>query len=185
MKITVITPMREEQEKITNALNEFSSLQHSYEVMISGIGRENVAKALVNKPGSDLDILVGFTAITGIEKTMPNELKKGSLVEVVASSLYGYSGETFENGKLKLTSSKTKFPSLSSLTSDKFVTTSNLPIGTLINMEDYSFMCLKRPQDFIIRIISDFLPHPQEIDFLKTIEDISFVPVIEFLESLQ
>lgn len=71
MKITVITPMREEQEKITNAFNEFSSLQHSYEVIISGIGRENVAKALINKPKSDLDILVGFTALPELKKPCP------------------------------------------------------------------------------------------------------------------
>ena len=46
-------------------------------------------------------------------------------------------------------------------------------------------MYLKRPHDFIIRIISDFLPHQDEIDFFKVIEDISFTPVIEFLESLE
>lgn len=185
MKITLFTPMREEKEKMMTAFREFSSLKHSYEVIISGIGREKTAKALIEKPQSDLDVLVGFTAITGVEETMPAELKKGSLVEVVASSLFGYEGKVFENGKLKLTSPQTKFPALSSLTSDKFVTTTNLPVGTLINMEDYTFMYLKRPQDFIIRIISDFLPHQEEINFFKTIEDISFTPIIEFLESLK
>lgn len=184
MKITLFTPMKEEKEKIMNGFREFTSLKHSYEVIISGIGREKIAKALLAKPESDLDILIGFTAITGIENTMPEELKKGKLVEVVASSLIGYTGEIFENGKLQLTTSKTKFPSLHSLTSDKFVTTTDLPVGTLINMEDYTFMCLKRPQDFILRIISDFLPHQENIDFFKTIENISFTPVIKFLDSL-
>ena len=185
MRINLFTPMREENQKIMDAITEFSSLKHSYEVIVTGVGREKIAKSLVNKPKSDLDILVGFTAITGIEQTMPKELQKGCLVEVVASPLYGYSGEIFENGKLLLSASRTQFPALTSLTSDKFVTTSHLPIGTLINMEDYSFMYLKRPHDFIIRIISDFLPHQDEIDFFKVIEDISFTPVIEFLESLE
>ncbi|WP_255410585.1 hypothetical protein [Apibacter sp. wkB309] len=184
MRINLFTPMREENQKILDALKVFSKLKHSYEVIITGIGREKIAKSMITKPKSDLDVLVGFTAITGIEKTMPKELQKGSLVEVVASSLYGYSGEIFENGKIILSSSHTHFPKLSSLTSDKFVTTSNIPIGTLINMEDYTFMYMKRPQDFILRIISDFLPHQEEIDFFKIIEEIIFSSVIEFLEGL-
>jgi hypothetical protein len=37
-------------------------------------------------------------------------------------------------------------------------------------MEDYTFMFLKQPQDFIVRIISDFLPHTQEIDFFEEVK---------------
>ncbi|MDR1877908.1 MAG: hypothetical protein LBQ84_09845 [Flavobacteriaceae bacterium] len=185
MKITILTPMDVEREKMLDAFREVSSLKHSYEVISSGIGRENTAKGLLKSPESDICVLVGFTAIVGKENSLPKELKKGELVEVVASSLFGYKGEIFENGKLKLSSPKTNLPCLSSLTSDKFVTTTDIPIGTLINMEDYTFMCLKRPQDFIIRIISDFLPHKEEIDFFKVIEDIKFTKVIELLENLK
>ena len=35
----------------------------------------------------------------------------------------------------------------------------------LVNMEDYTFMYLKKTDDCIVRIISDFLPHESEIDF--------------------
>ena len=49
-------------------------------------------------------------------------------------------------------------------------------------MEDYTFMYLKKPQDFIIRIVSDFLPHATEIDFFKEIEQISFEEAIKAIE---
>ncbi len=184
MKITVLTPMEIEREKMLDAFRATPSLKHSYEVITSGIGRENTAKGFLKKPESDLCVLVGFTAIVGKERTLPKELKKGELAETVASSLFGYQGEIFENGKLRLASPKTQLPCLTSLTSDKFVTTTDIPVGTLINMEDYTFMCLKNPQDFIIRVISDFLPHQEEIDFFKTVEDIKFDKVISVLESL-
>ena len=184
MKITILTPMEVEKEKMENAFRESSSLKHSYEIICCGIGRENAALGMMKKPESDLTILVGFTAITGKEKTMPEELKKGQLVEVTSSSLFGYEGEIFENGNIKLTQSKTYLPCLPSLTSDKFIQTTQIPVGTLINMEDYTFMCLKEPGDFIIRIISDFLPHQEEIDFFKVIENITFTPVVEILENL-
>ncbi|MDR2122514.1 MAG: hypothetical protein LBP34_05250 [Flavobacteriaceae bacterium] len=184
MKINILTPMEVEQKKILDAFREIPTLKHSYEVIKTGIGRENTAKGFLKNTESDLCILIGFTAIVGKEKTMPAELKKGESVEVVASSLFGYEGEVFENGKLRLTSSKTHLPCLTSLTSDKFVKTTNIPVGTLINMEDYTFMCLKRPQDFIIRVISDFLPHKEEIDFFKVIEDIKFNKVVEVLENI-
>ena len=41
-------------------------------------------------------------------------------------------------------------------------------------MEDYTFMYLKKPQDFIVRIISDFLPHETEIDFFEEVKRIDF-----------
>ncbi len=183
MKITILTPMEVEKEKMLEAFGKIPSLKHSYEVITSGIGRENTAKGFLKKSESDVCVLVGFTAIVGKERTLPNELKKGELVETVTSSLFGYQGEIFENGKLRLASPKTQLPCLSSLTSDKFVTTTNIPVGTLINMEDYTFMCLKKPQDFIIRVISDFLPHQEEIDFFKVIEDITFDKVVTVLEN--
>ncbi|WP_128332081.1 hypothetical protein [Apibacter sp. HY039] len=185
MKINLFTPMLEEQNKIEEAFREFPTLFHTYHCTKTGIGREKIAKAMMSKPDSDLDILVGFTAVTGNENTMPEELKKGMPVEVTASSLYGFQGGLFENGKLRLTTSKTHLPCLSSLTSDRFITTTDIPVGTLINMEDYTFMYLKRPQDLIIRVISDFLPHESPIDFFEVIKDISFTPIIQLLEELR
>jgi hypothetical protein len=41
-------------------------------------------------------------------------------------------------------------------------------------MEDYTFKYLKNPQDFIVRIISDFLPHETEIDFFEEVKGIDF-----------
>jgi hypothetical protein len=42
-------------------------------------------------------------------------------------------------------------------------------------MEDYTFMCLKNPQDCIMRIFSDFLPHTTEIDFFEEVKGIDFL----------
>ena len=42
-------------------------------------------------------------------------------------------------------------------------------------MEDYTFKYLKKPQDFIVRIISDFLPHETEIDFFEEVKGIDFL----------
>ncbi|WP_260391066.1 hypothetical protein [Apibacter muscae] len=184
MKITLLLPMKEEKEKMLEAFQQYSSLRHIYEIIETGVGRENMAKGFLEKKESDLTVLVGFTAITGIEKTLPIELKKGKLVEVTSTSIYGYKGEIFENGSIKLTNSRTSLPCLSSLTTDQFIRSTDLPIGTLINMEDYTFMCLKKPKDLIIRVISDFLPHNKEIDFFKEIEDIEFYSVVELLEKL-
>jgi hypothetical protein len=64
------------------------------------------------------------------------------------------------------------------------VTTTNLEQRTIINMEDYTFMFLKQPQDFIVRIISDFLPHTQEIDFFEEVKSIDFSNAIHALELL-
>jgi hypothetical protein len=64
---------------------------------------------------------------------------------------------------------------LSSLTSDKFVRTTDLAEKTVVNMEDYTFKFLKKPQDFIVRIISDFLPHETEIDFFEEVKSIDFL----------
>ena len=66
-------------------------------------------------------------------------------------------------------------PCLSSLTSDKFVRTTDLTEKTVVNMEDYTFKYLKKPQDFIVRIISDFLPHETEIDFFEEVKGIDFL----------
>ena len=51
-------------------------------------------------------------------------------------------------------------------------------------MEDYTFMFLKRPQDFIVRVISDFLPHETEIDFFDHVKQINFLPAIQAIETV-
>ena len=118
----------------------------------------------------------------GTGDTLIKELKLGKPIEITACSLYGYQGELFENGRLIVENAKTNLPCLTSLTSDKFVKTTHLTTGTIVNMEDYTFMYLKKPQDFIIRIVSDFLPHATEIDFFKEIEQISFEEAIKAIE---
>jgi hypothetical protein len=50
-------------------------------------------------------------------------------------------------------------------------------------MEDYTFMYLKKPQDGIIRIISDFLPHETEIDFFEEVKSIDFIEAIKAIET--
>jgi hypothetical protein len=69
------------------------------------------------------------------------------------------------------------------LTSDKFVRTTDLAELTVVNMEDYTFMYLKKPQDFIVRIISDFLPHESEIDFFEEVKGIDFIEAIELVDT--
>jgi len=49
-------------------------------------------------------------------------------------------------------------------------------------MEDYTFMYLKKPQDGIIRIISDYLPHETEIDFFEEVKGIDFLEAIKVIE---
>jgi hypothetical protein len=71
---------------------------------------------------------------------------------------------------------------LASLTSDKFVRTTDLAEQTIINMEDYTFMFLKKPKDFIVRIISDFLPHETEIDFFEEIKGVNFIEAIKLVD---
>ncbi len=158
--------MEIEQEKVLNALSRISNLNHHYEVMISGIGRESTAKALMHSPDCDITVLMGF----------------GKPIEITNSSLYGYEGGLFENGAPIISESKTKLPSLASLTSDKFVRTTDLEKQTIINMEDYTFMFLKKPQDFIVRIISDFLPHQSEIDFFEEVKGIDFIEAIQWVD---
>ena len=53
---------------------------------------------------------------------------------------------------------------------------------TIINMEDYTFMFLKKPQDFIVRIISDFLPHEKEIDFFEEVKAIDFFEAMQLVD---
>jgi hypothetical protein len=96
--------------------------------------------------------------------------------------LYGYQGDIFENGAPVIAEPKTKLPSLASLTSDKFVRTTDLAEQTIINMEDYTFMFLKKPKDFIVRIISDFLPHETEIDFFEEIKGVNFIEAIKLVD---
>jgi hypothetical protein len=176
--------MEVEREKALAAISKVENSKHSYQVITCGIGRESIAKTMMNLPSSDCTVLTGFTAIIGQEDIQPEALKKGKVVEVTTSSLFGYQGELFENGSVIVANSKTNLPCLLSLTSDKFVKTTHLTIGTLINMEDYTFMYLKRPQDFCIRIVSDFLPHLHEIDFFKEVEEIDFLPVIQAIEKV-
>ena len=164
-----------EQEKALNALARMSNLQNDYEVIVSGIGRESTAKALMRLPQHDVCVLLGFAAIVGKESSLPDYLGFGKPIEITHATLYGYEGGLFENGKPLWSEPKTKLPNLASLTSDKFVRTTDLAEQTVINMEDYTFMYLKKPQDGIIRIISDYLPHETEIDFFEEVKSIDFL----------
>lgn len=179
--------MEIEREKVLNALARIPNLNHTYEVIVSGIGRESTAKTMMQIPESDVNILLGFAAIVGKETDMPNELSFGKPIEITNASLYGYEGGLFENGKPIITEKpKLNLPCLSSLTSDKFVRTTDLAEKTVVNMEDYTFKYLKKPQDFIVRIISDFLPHETEIDFFEEVKSIDFLEgvmaVVNYLE---
>jgi hypothetical protein len=182
MKIIILTPMEIEQEKVHDALSRISDLKHNYEVVVSGIGRESVAKAFMHLPNHNVCILMGFAAIVGKEKELPLHFELGKPIEITNSSLYGYEGGLFENGKALVTEPKLNLPCLSSLTSDKFVRTTNLAELTVVNMEDYTFMYLKKPQDFIIRIISDFLPHEKEIDFFEEVKAINFLEAMQLVD---
>jgi hypothetical protein len=182
MKVLILTPMEIEQEKVLNALSRITNLNHNYEVVVSGIGRESTAKAIMNLPHHDVCILMGFAAIVGKENDLPSYLGFGKHIEITNSSLYGYEGGLFENGAPIFSESKTKLPSLASLTSDKFVRTTDLASQTIVNMEDYTFMYLKKPQDFIVRIISDFLPHESELDFFEEVKRIDFIEAIRLVD---
>jgi hypothetical protein len=182
MKVIILTPMEIEQSKVLNALSRITNLNHNYEVLVSGIGRESTAKAIMNLPHHDVCILMGFAAIVGKENDLPSYLGFGKHIEITNSSLYGYEGGLFENGAPIFSESKTKFPSLASLTSDKFVRTTDLASQTIVNMEDYTFMYLKKPQDFIVRIISDFLPHESELDFFEEVKRIDFIEAIRLVD---
>jgi hypothetical protein len=174
--------MEIEREKALNAIDKISNSKHNYQVFTSGIGRESMAKTIMHLPDSDCVVLLGFAAIVGKEKELPLNLGFGKPIEITTASLYGYEGGLFENGKPIETEAKLNLPVLSSLTSDKFVRTTNLKVETIVNMEDYTFMFLKREQDFIIRIISDFLPHETEIDFFEHVKEIDFLPAIQSIE---
>lgn len=171
-----------EQEKALNALARMPNLQNDYEVIVSGIGRESTAKALMHLPKHDVCVLLGFAAIVGKESNLPAHLQFGKPIEITHATLYGYEGGLFENGKPLYTEPKTKQATLASLTSDKFVRTTDLAEQTVINMEDYTFMYLKKTQDFILRIISDFLPHEMEIDFFEEVKSIDFLEAIKVIE---
>lgn len=183
MKIILLTPMEIEQEKALHALARLPELQHEYHVIVSGIGRESTAKALMQLPQHDRCILLGFAAIVGQESQLPDHLGFGKPIEITQATLYGYEGGLFENGKPLCSESKTKLPNLASLTSDKFVRTTDLAEQTVINMEDYTFMYLKKPQDGIVRIISDYLPHETEIDFFEEVKSIDFIEAIWAIEN--
>lgn len=175
--------MEIENEKVLSAIARIQNKKHDYNLVVSKIGREATAKTMMQIPESDVNILLGFAAIVGKETDMPNELSFGKPIEITTASLYGYEGGLFENGKPIQVEPKLNLPSLSSLTSDKFVRTTDLAEKTVVNMEDYTFMYLKRPQDFILRVISDYLPHENEIDFFEHVKEIDFLPAIEAIEN--
>jgi hypothetical protein len=64
---------------------------------------------------------MGFAAIVGKEKELPLHFEIGKPIEITNSSLYGYEGGLFENGKAIASEPKLNLPCLSSLTSDKFI----------------------------------------------------------------
>ena len=173
-----------ECEKALEAISKISSPKHNYQVITTGIGRESMAKTMMHIPNSDCVVLVGFAAIVGKEAELSSCLGFGKPIEITNASLYGYEGGLFENGKPIQAEAKLNLPTLSSLTSDKFVRTTNLKTETIVNMEDYTFMYLKRPQDFIVRVISDFLPHETEIDFFEHVKQINFLPAIQAIETV-
>ena len=174
--------MEIENEKVISAIARIQNKKHDYQIIVSEIGREATAKTMMKLPESDVNILLGFAAIVGKELEMSNELSFGKPIEITTASLYGYEGGLFENGKPIRVQPKLNLPCLSSLTSDKFVRTTELAEKTVVNMEDYTFMYLKRPQDFILRVISDYLPHEVEIDFFEHVKDIDFLSAIEVIE---
>lgn len=184
LKIVILTPMEVEKEKVVNALSRISNLKHIYDVKVSGIGRESTAKSLMDLPTNDVCVLMGFATIVGKETNLPINLSFGKPIEITSSSLYGFEGGLFENGVPIAAKPKLQLPCLPSLTSDKFIKTTDLAQKTVVNMEDYTFMFLKRPQDFIVRIISDFLPHETEIDFFEHVKTIDFMEGIMALEML-
>jgi hypothetical protein len=49
--------MEIEREKALHALSRQLNLKHSYEVVVSGIGRENTAKAMMQLPEHDLSLI--------------------------------------------------------------------------------------------------------------------------------
>lgn len=183
MKINIITPMEIEHKKVVQAIEKLQTKKHDYLLFITGIGREAMAKAMMHLPESDCTVLIGFAAIVGEEENLPKELKFGCSVEITKASLFGYEGQQFENGKPINVSAKTLLPQLFSLTSDKFVRTTDLAEKTIINMEDYTFMYLKRKQDFIVRIISDYLPHKTDIDFFEEVKTINFDLALQTIEN--
>lgn len=176
--------MEIEQQKVHNALARIPNLKHTYEVIISGIGRESTAKTMMHLPNHDICVLMGFAAMVGKEANLPSNLKLGKPIEITNASLYGYEGGLFENGKPIGSKPRLNLPCLSSLTSDKFVRTTHLTEKMVVNMEDYTFKYLKKPQDFIIRIISDFLPHEKEIDFFEEVKSIDFIEGVLALEDI-
>lgn len=184
MNIIILTPMEIEREKVLIAIDKIEKTKHNYQVITCGIGRESIAKTMMHLPDSDCLILVGFAAIVGKESELAPQLGFGKPIEITTASLYGYEGGLFENGKPIQVKAKLNLPALSSLTSDKFVRTTNLKTETIVNMEDYTFMYLKRPQDFIVRIISDFLPHETEIDFFEHVKEINFLSAIQAIETI-
>ncbi len=176
--------MEIEQEKVLNAISRIPNLNHTYEVLVSGIGRESTAKAMMQLPSHDICVLMGFAAIVGNETNLPFELGFGKPIEITNASLFGFEGGLFENGTPILNAPKLNLPCLASLTSDKFVRTTDLAEKTVINMEDYTFMYLKKSQDFIVRIISDFLPHETEIDFFEEVKRIDFLEAVQAIDAL-
>lgn len=184
MKIIILTPMEIEQEKVLHALSRITNLNHKYEVIVSGIGREQTAKSLMDLPKHDSCILMGFAAIVGKENKLPLNLGLGKPIEITNASLFGFEGGLFENGAPIKTKPKLKLPCLSSLTSDKFITTTDLPLQTVVNMEDYTFMYLKKTEDCIVRIISDFLPHESEIDFFEEVKNIDFLDALIHVDTV-
>ncbi|MGL5111984.1 MAG: hypothetical protein ACRC6O_05035 [Flavobacterium sp.] len=184
MKVILLTPMEIEAAKAKNALQRFSTLKNEYHVVVSGIGRETTAKALMDLPAHEVCVLMGFGAIVGKQEALPASFQLGMPIEITNASLYGYEGQSSENGKPILAKAKTNLPCLSSLTSDKFVRTTKLEERTIVNMEDYTFMYLKKPQDFIVRIISDFLPHKKQINFMDEVAPIDFYWAIEAIEKV-
>ena len=75
-----------EQAKVLDAISRISNLKHTYEVIVSGIGRESTAKTLMNLSMHDICVLMGFAAVVGKEAALPSELGFGKPIEITNAS---------------------------------------------------------------------------------------------------
>ena len=82
MKVILLIPMEIESEKALDALRRYPNLKKEYQIIVTGIGRESIAKAMMQLPPHDVCVLLGFAAIVGQEHQLSDELKLGMPVEI-------------------------------------------------------------------------------------------------------
>ena len=94
-------------------------------------------------------------------------MQLGKPVEITEASIYGYEGGLFENGAPITTRAHLNLPCLHSLTSDKFVRTTDLSERKYGKYGGLYFMYLKKPQDFLFVSFLIFYLTKQRLIFLK------------------